>query len=273
MQKINQVFRKIKLALSGGGLNYVVHRIPSMIFWTTVSTGLLIGVQFVFYNVAPAKFFIEYESPAIVRDTELGKAPILDYCSNSKDDYAIQVTAKLQKVTPPVYVQEYQVNTTIPKGQGCLSREVEKKPQTPGVYKIYYTVNATLPYGVHRYTTFETKAFNITTPSNIFSDYELTVLQGSYKPGSKLDYAFSGNQLVDTFGTTERYIVCDVNSEIVDSVSGRTTAGRRDVVNRLLKIPETVSGTCHMELRISSSVEGSDKTIAETLRSNDFAVQ
>lgn len=281
MDALKRVGQQIKLAFSSGGLAYVVHRIPSIIFWTMVSTGLLIGVQFVFYTLTPSQFFFSYDSPATIRPSELGQRPILDYCRQSKGDYTIQVTAKLQKVDPPIYVQDYQISSTLPKGRGCLSREVAAKPTVPGTYKIYYTVNATLPYGIHKYTTFESKQFEVKNPSHIYGDYDLTISDNDggndgmahYAPGSNLEYKLRVNQLIEAFGTTERHLVCGGKDYFVDSYSGRTQAGERESVNRTVTIPDGVSGVCHLELRTSTTIDGSKQTVAETLRSNDFAVQ
>lgn len=274
MNKTRNALRQIKLAFSGGGLRYVVHRIPSILFWTMVSTGLLIGVQFLFYQFMPAQFFFKYDSPAVVRNTTLGQKPVLDYCRTSKAAYNIEVTAQLQKVTPPVYVQNYQVTSTLPAGHGCLSREVAAMPKTTGQYKIFYTVEATLPYGIKKYTTFESKPFNVGTPEQIYADYELTVAQASYKPGENLEYHLSGNQLVETFGTTARVLVCDDRDVLTETYSGRTTAGEKDSTNRTVVIPDDASGTCHLELRITATVgEDNSGSVSQTLRSNSFAVQ
>lgn len=273
MGKVRNATHQVKLAFSSGGLRYVLHRLPSILFWTMVSTGLLIGVQFLFFQFMPSQYFFRYDSPATVRDTVLGQPPILDYCRTSKASYNIEVTAQLQKVTPPVYVQNYQVTSTLPAGHGCLSREIAAKPKTTGQYKVYYTIEATLPYGIKKYTTFESKPFNVGTPEQIYGDYELTVADKAYMPGNNLEYRFSGNQLVETFGTTVRALVCDGKDYIIDTYSGRSASGQKDSTNNTATIPDGASGKCYLELRISSTIEGSDKPVTETLRSNTFAVQ
>lgn len=276
MNKLRKLIEQIKLALSKSGLSYIGSRVPSMMFWATVSTGALIGGQYLYYNLLPSNYFFSYKSPAHVSDTELGKKPVLDYCRMSKGDYPIVVDAQVRKVKPPVYTQQYQVNSNIPQGSGCVSREVSVKPTTPGNYKIFYTVKVTLPFGVEKYATFETDPFMVETPKNLYGDYSLTVKQdvaAPYTGGNNITYAFKGTAVVEYFGTTERHLVCDGKDYFIDSYSGRTTDGEKDSINSTVTIPDGVMGDCYLELRIAATVGDDKAAVSQVLRSNTFGVQ
>ncbi len=281
MNKLKQLFNQTRLALSKSGLSYFASRIPSMMFWATISTGLLIGGKYLYYNVLPSNYFFSYKSPAHVSDTELGKAPVLDYCRMSNGTYPVVVDAQIRKVEPPVYVQQYQVASSLPEGSGCLSREIASKPVAPGDYKIFHTARVTLPFGVEKTATFETNAFTVRTPESIYGDYNLTVLETDgtvdgkaiYSPGNNLEYAFKGTAGVDYFGTTERHLVCGSKDYFIDSYSGRTTAGEKESVNKTVTVPEGITGECRLELRIAATVGDAKTAIAQVLRSNNFVVQ
>lgn len=281
MDVIRNYLHHVHLALSRTGLSYFVSRIPSILFWSTISTGLLIGGQFLYFSVLPGNYFFSYKSPAHVSDTELGKAPVLDYCRTSNGDYPIVVNAQLRKVEPPVYVKQYQVDMILPEGSGCVEREVMGKPTTPGEYKIYYNVIASLPFGVKKTAEFETKVFTVGIPKNIYGDYSLTVNElddqrdgkAIYKPGQNLQYAFTANALVEYFGTTEHHLVCGGKDIFIDSYSGRSTAGQKDSVNNTINIPDDLSGSCHLELRITATVGDSKDVVTQTLISNSFVVE
>lgn len=281
MKKIKHLFTQIRLALSKSGLAYFGSRIPSMMFWATISTGLLIGGQYLYYNVLPSNYFFSYKSPAHVSDTELGKTPVLDYCRMGNGTYPVVVDAQVRKVEPPTYVQQYQVKSSLPEGNGCISREIASKPVAPGDYKIFYTARVTLPFGVEKTATFETNAFTVKTPENIYGDYNLTVLETDpqadgkaiYSPGNNLEYAFKGTAAVDYFGTTERHLVCGSKDYFIDSYSGRTTAGEKDSVNKTVTVPQGIYGECRLELRITATVGDAKTAIAQVLRSNNFVVQ
>lgn len=281
MEIIKKYTHHVRLALSKSGLSYFVSRIPSIMFWATISTGLLIGGQYLYYNVLPPDYFFSYKSPAHVSDTELGKTPTLDYCRMSNGTYPVVVDAQIRKVEPPVYVQQYQVSSSIPEGSGCVSREIASKPVAPGDYKIFYTARVTLPFGVEKTATFETNAFTVQTPKNIYGDYSLTVLETDgtvdgraiYSPGKNIEYAFKGTAGVDYFGTTERHLVCGDNDYFIDSYSGRTTAGEKDSVNKTVTVPDGISGECRLELRVTATVGDAKTAITQVLRSNNFVVQ
>lgn len=250
-------------------------------FWATVSTGALIGGQYLYYNVLPSNYFFSYKSPAHVSDTELGKTPVLDYCRMSNGTYPVVVDAQVRKVEPPTYVQQHQVKSSLPEGNGCVSREIATRPQAPGDYKIFYTARVTLPFGVEKTATFETNPFTVKTPKNIYGDYNLTVLETDgtidgkavYSPGNNLEYAFKGNAGVDYFGTTERHLVCGDKDYFIDSYSGRTEAGEKDSINKTVTVPEGITGECRLELRITGTVGDAKAAIAQVLRSNNFVVQ
>lgn len=281
MEKIKHILKSAQLTFTKSGLGYVITRIPSIMFWSVISTGALVGAQYLYFTALPADYFFSYKSPAHVSNTELGQRPTLDYCRTSNGDYPIVVNAQIRKVEPPVYVQQYQVRTSIPEGQGCVSREVGQSPVAPGDYKIYYTVEVTLPFGVKKYAKFETTEFNVKVPVNAYGDYTLTVTDNDkdkdgtahYKVGDSLEYTFKGTLLIDTFGTTERHLVCDGNDYFIDSYSGRSTPGEKDSVNRTVNVPDGASGTCTLELRMVITVAGSTESITQTLKSNSFVVQ
>lgn len=281
MDKIKKYIHHVRLAFSKSGLGYVVTRIPSMVFWSTICTGLLIGGQYLYFSFLPSNYFFSYESPAKVSNVMLGQTPVLEYCRKSIGNYPIIVNANIRKVEPPVYTQQYQVKTDIPQGQGCLSREVADKPTVPGEYKIFYTVKATLPFGVEKYATFETDVFNVGVPDNLYGDYSLTVDdtdsvrdgKAHYAPDSKLQYTFKATALVEYFGTTERHIICGQRDYFIDSYSGRTTAGDKDTINNTTNVPSDAYGTCHLELRIKATVGDSKDSVSQVLTSNTFVVQ
>lgn len=281
METTKRLFNNAKLALSKTGIGFVIGRIPSMMFWSVISTGALVGAQYLYFNLLPADYFFTYKSPAHVSNVKLGEKPTLDYCRTSNGDYPIVVDAQVRKVEPPVYTQQYQVMSNIPEGTGCVSREVGEKPTAPGDYKIYYTVEVTLPFGVKKYAKFETTAFNVAVPNTAYGDYSLTVAdndgtndgQPTYKAGNNLEYAFKAELLVEIFGTTERHLVCGGDDYFIDSYSGRQTAGEKDSVNRTVTIPDGLQGECILELRNVFTVTGSTAAITQTLKSNSFVVQ
>ena len=281
MDRIKKLYTQTRLAFSKSGMGYIISRLPSIVFQSTVSTGLLIGGQFLYFNLLPGNYFFSYKSPAHVSNVELGKTPVLDYCRMSNGTYPVVIDAQVRKVEPPVYTQQYQVTSTIPEGSGCVSREVATKPTAPGDYKIFYTARVTLPFGVEKTATFETNAFTVSTPENIYGDYNLTVLETDgtidgkaiYSPGNNLEYAFKGTAGVDYFGTTERHLVCGSKDYFIDSYSGRTTAGEKDSVNKTVTVPEGIYGECRLELRIAATVGDAKTAIAQVLRSNNFVVQ
>jgi hypothetical protein len=281
MQRIVKFVEQLHLALSKRGLGYVLGRIPSMLFWSTICTGLLIGGQFLFYSLMPATYFAKYDEVGKVSDAKLGEKPVLKYCRFSRDTYPVIITAQVRKVEPPVYVQQYKLDGSIARGQQCFSRELSQTPQLPGEYKVFYNVEIELPFGVKKYTQFETEAFKVDVPSNIYGSYELTILEQYtppdgkviYKVGDNLQYKFKAEQLVETFGTTERHIVCGDKDYFIDSYSGRNLPGERDTLNKTATVPEGAAGQCILELRLAFTVAGSTSTVAQTLRSNTFVVQ
>lgn len=281
MNKLYTVANNIKLAFTKSGLGYVFSRVPSMIFWSVVSTGLLVSCQYLFFTFVPSSYFLTYNSPAHVNNTDLGQRPTLSYCRISRGDYPIVVNAQLRKVEPPVYVKQYQVDTLLPKGSGCIDREVANTPTSPGDYKIFYTVVASLPFGVEKTASFETAAFNVGIPKNLYDDYTLTVNEvdaskdgkAVYDRGQNLQYAFTANALVEYFGTTERHLVCGGKDIFIDSYSGRSTAGQKDSVNNTINIPSDLIGTCRLELRITATVGDTKAVVTQTLTSNSFVVE
>lgn len=281
MDKIKSTLRNMRIAFGSKGITFLYKRIPSILFWSVVSTGAIIGAQFLYFNMLPAEHFARYDSPAKVADVELGEKPIIDYCRYARDDYAVTVYAQIRKVEPPVFTERYEVNSTIPAGHDCAQREVGASPKVPGEYQIFYTAEVTLPFGIKKYVDWETEKFNVTLPQNLYSNYQLTVTERDsmadgkpvYQPGSDLSYKFTATLLVTTFGTLERHIVCENKDFLVDVQSGRTIAGEKDSVDRTLKIPDEARGTCHLEKRYVVTVEGDSSTVTQTLRSNDFTVQ
>lgn len=281
MDIVKTYIHHVHLALSKSGLGYFASRIPSIIFWSTISTGLLIGGQYLYYNILPGNYFFNYKSPAHVSSVELGKTPTLDYCRTSNGTYPVVIDAQVRKVEPPVYTQQYQITSSLPEGTGCVSREVATKPTAPGEYKIFYTARVTLPFGIEKTATFETNAFTVSPPKNIYGDYNLTVLETDaqpdgkaiYSPGNNLEYAFKGTAGVDYFGTTERHLVCGTNDYFIDSYSGRTEAGDKDSVNKTVTVPEGIYGECRLELKIAATVGDAKTTVTQVLRSNNFVVQ
>lgn len=281
MKKLSMIFSNIRLAFTKSAFGYLVSRIPSMMFWSVISTGLLVGGQYLYFNVLPADYFFSYKSPAHVADTQLGQTPTLDYCRTSNGTYPVVIDAQIRKVEPPVYTQQYQVTSSILEGSGCVSREIASRPTVPGDYKIFYTARVTLPFGVEKVATFETNSFKVNVPNNLYSDYSLTISdndgtqdgKASYKVGGSLEYRLTGTALVEYFGTTERHLVCGQNDYFIDSYSGRTTAGEKDSVNRTVNIPQGAAGTCSLELRIVATVGDAKTAVTQVLRSNDFVVQ
>lgn len=276
MDRIKKLYTQTRLAFSKSGMGYIISRLPSIVFWSTVSTGLLIGGQFLYFDLLPGNYFFSYKSPAHVSNVELGKTPVLDYCRMSNDTYPVVINAQVRKVEPPVYTQQYQVTSSLPEGSGCVSREVAVKPAAPGDYKIFYTVKVTLPFGVEKYATFETDPFTVSPPKNLYGDYSLTVKEdvaAPYVAGKNITYAFKGFAVVEYFGTTERHLICSNKDYFIDSYSGRTTDGEKDSVNSTVTIPDGVSGQCSLELRITGTVGDAKTAVTQVLRSNSFSVQ
>lgn len=281
MKKIYKLFTKLRLGFSTTGLAFVASRIPSMLFWSVISTGALVGAQYLYFNLLPGSYFFHYESPAHVSNVKLGETPVLDYCRTSNGDYPVIVDAQIRKIEPPVYVQQYRVEATIPEGTGCLSREIAEKPTAPGDYKIYFTVEATLPFGIKKYTRYETDAFNVAVPNTVYGDYSLTITDNdgtndgkpTYQAGKNIEYTFKATLLVETFGITERHLVCGGNDYFIDSYSGRQTAGEKESINRTVTLPDDLKGECILELRNTFTVTGSSTAITQTLKSNSFVVQ
>lgn len=281
MKRLDNLKEQIRLTFSKRGIAYLFSRVPSVLFWSTISTGLLIGGQYLYFNVLPANYFFNYQNPAKISNVELGVTPTLEYCRTSRGDYPIVVNAQIRKVEPPVYVQQYQVDTNLPQGSGCIEREIQERPSVPGEYKIFYSVEVELPFGVKKYARFETNAFKVAVPDNVYGDYELTINdlddendgKPVYSAGNNLEYRFKGNLLVETFGTTERHLVCGDDDYFIDSYSGRNTAGEKDSLNKTVNIPENVKGDCHLELRLAVTVAGSTSVVTQTLTSNTFVVR
>lgn len=282
MDKVKRATHKMYLAFSKGGLQYVAQRIPSIVFWSTISTGLLIGAQFIYYSALPAEHFVRYDNPLSVSNAVVGQRPTIKACRNANDDYQVEIYAQIRKVEPPVFTQNYQDSTTVQKGYNCFAREVRQAPTIPGDYKVFYTAEINLPFGIKKYTEFETQQFTIELPNNVYSEYRLTIVEKDqdrdgmavYKRGEQLAYEFTATLLVTTFGSLERHIVCEGGGDyLIDVQSGRIQAGEKDTVDRTLTLPAEAVGVCHLGKRYTVSVEGGTQTVTETLRSNDFRVE
>lgn len=281
MGKRTKILRNLHDAFSKGGIAYLLSRIPSIMFWSVISTGLIIGAQYLYFTVMPGNYFLRYDEGAKIHDVSVGETPVLHYCREARDAYQVTVYAQIRKVEPPVFTQRYELNTTIPAGYNCTDREIAQRPALPGDYKIFYTTELNLPFGIKKYVEWETGPFKVGLPINLYSNYQLTVQERDevvdgmpvYKPGSDLQYKFTATLLATTFGTLERHIVCKNQDYLIDIQSGRTTAGEKDTVDRTLTLPKEALGVCHLEKRYTLTVEGSTDTITQTLRSNTFTVQ
>lgn len=281
MEKLRHLANSLRIAFGGRGVRFFVDRIPSIMFWSVISTGLLIGAQYLYFNFMPANHFVKYDNPASVEQTTLGDKPVLNYCRYARDDYQVHVYGQIRKVEPPVFTQTYETNLAVPRGYNCTQREIAVGPTVPGDYKLFYTIEVNLPFGIKKYVNFETGPFKVVVPTNLYTNYQLTVVERDemvdgrpvYKPGSDLAYKFTATLLVTTFGTLERHIVCSNEDFLIDTVSGRTVAGQKDTVDRTLSLPDEARGTCHLEKRYTLTVEGGSESITQTLRSNDFTVQ
>lgn len=281
MGMVRLFFREIQDAFSSGGIAYVLGRIPSIIFWSVISTGLIIGAQFLYFTFMPADYFVRYDQGATVKNASVGEVPQLHYCRYARNQYQVTVFAQLRKVEPPVFTQRYELRTTVPQGYNCTDREIATPINLPGDYKLFYTTEVSLPFGIKKYVTWETGPFKVALPTSLYTNYQLTIQERDenidgmpvYQPGSDLQYKFTATLIATTFGSLERHIVCGNQDYLIDVQSGRTIAGEKDTVDRTLTLPDEARGTCHLEKRYILTVEGSSDTITQTLRSNDFTIQ
>lgn len=153
--------RKVRLTFSKNGLAFLVRRIPSMVFWATVCTGLLISLQYIYYHAMPAKNFIDYSRIAEVKDTKLGEEIQLTYCRVANGTYNVIIRAEVERQEPPVFTEHYIIDTTVPQGNSCITRVVERMPDVPGKYKVKFFISVKLPLGAEKFTYLESNVFKV----------------------------------------------------------------------------------------------------------------
>lgn len=160
-KQVLKAVNKVRLTFTKKGLAFLMQRIPSMIFWATVCTGLIVGIQYVYYHAMPAKQFIDYSRVAEVKDVEVGEEVTLTYCRVAKGNYNVIARVEVERQEPPVFTEHYVIDTTVPEGNSCITRVVERMPQVPGKYKVKFFISIKLPLGAEKFTYLESNVFRV----------------------------------------------------------------------------------------------------------------
>lgn len=141
MRKITE---QLKLTFSAAGMNYVLQRIPSMVFWATICTILITLGQNIYERNVTGDFLLNVQSATVEKKVAVGESISFSFCRapryegivsnrNVRSFYLIKDTGQRvpieQRILPDV---AYEVTT-----EPCIVLDIKpaSAPQVPGKYR------------------------------------------------------------------------------------------------------------------------------------------